>query len=507
MSSTTTEATESGHRSDTAVSGSAACRLLPAVPTALLIAGEWRETRARGVTSSLEVENPATSEVLATVVDAAPDDATDAVDAASAAFTSWARTSPRQRGELLRAAFELLTDRTEDFAAIITAEMGKPLAESRAEVRYGAEFLRWYSEEAVRATGTARTAPDGSSFHVTMRQPVGPSLLITPWNFPLAMATRKIAPALAAGCTVVLKPAEETPLTALLFCALLTEVGLPPGVVNVLTTSRPGQVVSRILDDPRIRKLSFTGSTQVGRVLLEASAKGILRTSMELGGNAPFLVFHDADLAAAVDGAVIAKLRNGGQSCVAANRFIVDRRIMGEFSAALTEKMHAQVVGPGCDPATTLGPMINVRQRDRAAALVDSAISDGAEPLLFDPVEPGSAFLSPVVLSDVKPGSSIAGQEIFAPVAAIYPFDSEEEAFRLASDTDAGLVGFAYSTDAARLSRAATSLECGMVGLNRGLVSDASAPFGGVKHSGLGREGSEAGLQEYLETKYVSYPI
>jgi succinate-semialdehyde dehydrogenase / glutarate-semialdehyde dehydrogenase len=470
----------------------------------MLVGGQWRQARSG---ASFHVENPATGDVVGEVPDADPGDAADAVDAASAAFADWSGTAPRHRAEILRTAFDRLVARSEEFARVITMEMGKTLTESRAEVRYGAEFLRWYAEEAVRATGTSRFAPDGAALHLTLQQPVGPALLVTPWNFPLAMATRKIAPALAAGCTVVHKPAEETPLTALLFAQLLTEVGVPRGVVNVITTSRPGQVVARILGDGRIRKLSFTGSTEVGRALLAASAPGVLRTSMELGGNAPFIVFADADLSAAVDGAVAAKLRNGGQSCVAANRFIVDRKVAREFVAGFTERLHAQVVGPGQDPATTLGPVINVRQRDRAVRLVAEAVADGAEPVLLEEAEPGSAFLRPVLLNDVAPDARIARQEIFAPVAPVFLFDTEEEALRLASDTEAGLVGFVYSTNATRLLGAGTALECGMVGLNRGIVSDAAAPFGGMKHSGLGREGSELGLQEYLETKYLSFPV
>lgn len=479
----------------------------PAVasPTQLLIAGEWREPRMPA--APLIVRDPATGDSLAEVADAAPEDAVDAVDAAASTFDDWSRTAPRYRGELLRGAYDLLMARAGEFASVITGEMGKPLAESRAEVGYGGEFLRWYAEEAVRATGTTRIAPDGAAFHTTVRQPVGPSLLITPWNFPLAMLTRKIAPALAAGCTVVVKPAEETPLTALLFAELLNEVGVPPGVVNVLTTSRPGQVVARILDDRRIRKLSFTGSTEVGRRLLAASANGVLRTSMELGGNAPFVVLADADLDAAVDGAVVAKLRNGGQSCVAANRFIVDRRVADEFVAAFTDRLAAQVVGPGAEPGTTLGPMINNRQRDRAAALVRAAVADGAVPVLDDDPEPGTAFLRPVLLTGVSTDSAVWREEIFAPVAPVHVVDSEDEALRIASDTDAGLVGFVYSRDVATLMRAAHTLECGMVGFNRGIVSDASAPFGGVKQSGLGREGSDVGLHEYLETKYISHPF
>ncbi|MGD9526478.1 NAD-dependent succinate-semialdehyde dehydrogenase [Pseudonocardia sp.] len=473
------------------------------IPTGLLIGGVWRDARS-GMTFT--VADPATGDAVAEVADARPDDVPDLVEVTATAFPSWSRTPPRLRAELLRAAFDELSARSEEFARLITLEMGKPLAESRAEVRYGAEFLRWYAEEAVRVHGMTRTAPDGAAMHLTLQQPVGPALLVTPWNFPLAMATRKIAPALAAGCTVLLKPAEETPLTALLFAELLHGIGVPPGVVNVVTTSRPGPVVERILADRRIRKLSFTGSTEVGRTLLATAAAGVVRTSMELGGNAPFIVYADADLDAAVEGATTAKLRNGGQSCVAANRFIVERPVAAEFVARLTERLRAQVTGPGSDPATTLGPLVNRAQRDRAVRLVHTAIAEGAEPVLMDEPEPDSGFLRPVVLNHVPHDAHIAHAELFAPVAPIYLVDTEQEALRLANATEAGLVAFVYSTGADTLLRAATALECGMVGLNRGLVSDAAAPFGGTKQSGLGREGGEVGLQEYLETKYVSFP-
>ncbi len=481
---------------------------LPAIRTQLLIGGRWREPATTpGRSSVLTVSDPATGESLAEVADATVVEAAEAIEAASGAFETWPRTAPRYRADLLRAAFDLLMERTHEFATVITSEMGKPLAESLAEVRYSGEFLRWFAEEAVRTSGTTRTAPDGAALHMTIRQPVGPALLITPWNFPLAMATRKIAPALAAGCTVVLKPAEETPLTALLFAELLETVGVPPGVVNVLTTSQPAPVVFRILDDRRIRKLSFTGSTEVGRILLAASATGVRRASMELGGNAPFIVFDDADIESAVEGAVIAKLRNGGQSCVAANRFIIDRRVADEFVTRFADRLRAQVVGSGFDPATTLGPMVSRKQRDRAADLIRSTVDRGATTVVASEVVDGSAFLGPVLLDNVDLDAPIAQQEIFGPVAPIYRVDSQEEALDVASNTDAGLVGFAYSRDAARLMRVATALECGMVGLNRGLVSDASAPFGGIKQSGLGREGSEVGLHEYLETKYISHPF
>lgn len=469
----------------------------------LFIDGSWREPRTA---AEFEVCDPAAGTVIASVADASPDDASDVVNAAAGAFATWAETPPRRRSEILHAAYNELLVRIEEFALLITLEMGKPLAESRAEVRYAADFLLWYAEEAPRACGMSRDSPNGMALHVTLQQPVGPTLLVTPWNFPLAMATRKIGPALAAGCTVVLKPAEETPLTALLFAELLHDVGLPRGVVNVLTTSRPAEVVARILGDGRIRKLSFTGSTAVGRVLLAQAASGILRSSMELGGNAPFIVFADADIRAAVDGAVLAKLRNGGQSCVAANRFLVHRSIADEFTAEFSRRLSAQVVGHGTEASTTLGPMINTKQRDRALRLVHSAIEHGAHPLVMEQEADDSAFLHPVLLSAVPQNAAILGEEIFGPVAPIVLFDSEEEALHLASDTDAGLVGFAYSRSVDVLMRTARALQCGMVGLNRGLVSDAAAPFGGMKQSGLGREGSELGILEYLETKYISLP-
>lgn len=470
----------------------------------LLVDGFWREPRTA---AEFNVHDPATGKVLAAVADAGPEDAIDLVSAAAVAFADWSATPPRRRSEILRAAYDKLNARTEEFALLITLEMGKPLAESRAEVRYAADFLLWYSEEAVRASGMSRDSPSGNALHLTFQQPVGPTLLITPWNFPLAMATRKIGPALAAGCTVVLKPAEETPLTALLFAELLQEIGLPPGVLNVVTTARPAELVSRLLGDGRIRKLSFTGSTAVGRLLLAQAASGVLRSSMELGGNAPFIVLPDADIDAAVDGAVTAKLRNGGQSCVAANRFLVHRSVADEFVAAFGDRLRTQVVGHGTEPATTLGPMINVKQRDRALRLVHKAIEHGARPLVLDQELEGNAFLHPVLLSEVPHDAAILGEEIFGPVAPVVVFDTEEQALQLASETDAGLVGFVYSKSVEVLMRTARSLQCGMVGLNRGLVSDAAAPFGGMKQSGLGREGSELGILEYVETKYISLPI
>ena len=475
---------------------------LASPPTGMLVGGHWREGRAG---RTFPVVNPATGEVIAAVADADVEDVADVVNAAAAAFPQWSTTSPRQRAALLHDVFTAVQDRAEEFALLITLEMGKPLAESRAEVSYAADFLRWYAEEAVRITGTFRMAPDGAARQVTLRQPVGPCLFVTPWNFPLAMITRKVAPALAAGCTVVLKPAEETPLSALLFAQVLSEAGLPAGVVNLLNTTRPGPLVEAILNDQRIRKLSFTGSTEVGRKLMALAAPGVIRTSMELGGNAPFIVFKDADINAAVEGAVAAKLRNGGQSCVAANRFIIDESIAPHFVDLLAQRLRAQIVGPGVDPTTTLGPMINRKQRNRAVELVDDAVAHGADPVVDNhSVGPADAFLRPILLDRVPPTAQIARQEIFAPIATVYRFATETEAISLANGTESGLVGYVYTRDLDRAVRAIESMQCGMVGVNRGYISDASAPFGGIKQSGLGREGSEAGIQEYLETKYAS---
>jgi succinate-semialdehyde dehydrogenase/glutarate-semialdehyde dehydrogenase len=472
------------------------------VPAGLLVDGEWRAADSGAV---LAVVDPATEDVLLEVADASALDVPAVVDAAVGAFGPWAAAAPRARSELLRRVFELVLERAEDFALLITLEMGKPLAESRAEVSYAAEFVRWYSEEAVRLTGTHRTAPAGNARHLTLRQPVGPCLLITPWNFPLAMVTRKVAPAVAAGCTVVLKPAEQTPLTALLFGQVLLDAGMPAGVVNIVTTGQPASVVSALLDDPRLRKLSFTGSTAVGRILLAGAARNVLRTSMELGGNAPFLVFEDADLDAAVEGAMLAKMRNGGESCVAANRFLVHERIADEFGSRLAARMSAQRVGAGVDVGTTVGPLIDSAARDKVSALVDDAVDRGAQVLVGggSPDGPGYFYL-PTVLADVSADAVLSQTEVFGPVAPIRAFESEEEALTLANATEFGLVAYAYTRDVDRAFRVAEGLETGMVGINRGVVSDASAPFGGVKQSGLGREGGEAGIQEYLETKYVA---
>ncbi|WP_298459636.1 NAD-dependent succinate-semialdehyde dehydrogenase [uncultured Cellulomonas sp.] len=480
--------------------------LADAVPTGLLVDGEWRPA-AGGATFA--VEDPATGQVLAEVADAGPADGLDALAAAHAAQPAWRTVAPRERAELLRAVFETLVARTEDLAALITAEGGKPIAESRAEVAYAAEFVRWYSEQAVRINGLTRTAPSGTNRQIVLRRPVGPAFLITPWNFPIAMITRKVAPALAAGCAVVVKPSELTPLTTGVFAEIvraeLERRELPTGVVNVVPTSAAGALTEPLLADPRLRKLSFTGSTEVGRVLLRGAAQNVLRTSMELGGNAPFLVFDDADVPAAVEGAVAAKMRNSGQTCVAANRFLVHERVAAEFTAGLTEAFGRLVVGPGADPATTVGPLIEERAAARVAEVVQQAVDGGARVTVGGdrPSGPGS-FYRPTVLTGVDPGARAVREEIFGPVAPVVTFGSEDEGLDLANSTDFGLVAYAYTRDVDRAFRVAERVDAGMVGLNRGMVSDASAPFGGVKQSGIGREGGEAGIEEYLESVYVA---
>ncbi|MFI9560455.1 NAD-dependent succinate-semialdehyde dehydrogenase [Nonomuraea endophytica] len=451
---------------------------------------------------SFAVRDPATGEVLDEVFDAGPDDGIAALDAAVAAQEAWAATPPKERADVLRRAREGMLARIEEFALLITREMGKPLAESRAEVNYAADFLQWFAEEAVRISGEYRMSPGGDFRIVTTRQPVGPCLLISPWNFPLAMIARKVGPALAAGCTAVVKPAEDTPLSCLLLAEVLTGAGLPPGVLTVLPTSRPAPLVERLLADPRLRKLSFTGSTQVGRTLLAQAAGNVLRTSMELGGNAPFLVFADADLDAAIDGALLAKLRNGGQSCVAANRFLVEEAVAEEFAARLADRMSRVRLAPGTDPGAELGPMINSRQLDRVARLVDDAVARGARVLTGG--QASGPFFPATVLADVPGSALIHQEEIFGPVAPISVFKGEESALALANDTPFGLVAYLYTGDLGRAVRVSERLEAGMVGLNRGLVSNAAAPFGGVKASGLGREGGFEGISEYLSTKYLA---
>jgi succinate-semialdehyde dehydrogenase/glutarate-semialdehyde dehydrogenase len=452
-----------------------------------------------------DVLDPATGAVIASVADGGTGDAIAAVDAADQAAASWAATPPRARAEILRAAFELMIASREDLATLIALENGKALADARGEVTYAAEFFRWYAEEAVRIDGSLGFAPSGSNRIMVLRRPVGICVLVTPWNFPAAMATRKIGPALAAGCTMVLKPASDTPLTALAMSGLLEAAGVPPGVVNVLPGRRSGQIVSAMLHDPRVRKLSFTGSTEVGRILLRECADNIVNTSMELGGNAPFVVFADADLDGALDGAMIAKMRNGGEACTAANRFYVEAPIAAEFSHRLAERMAALRVGPGVEESTQLGPLVNAEAVDKVDALVQDAVSAGAT-VIVGGARPDRAgwYYEPTVLTDVRPGSQILREEIFGPVAPIVTFTTEDEAVRLANDTEFGLVGYLYTGDLARGLRVAERMESGMIGLNRGLVSDPAAPFGGTKQSGIGREGGHEGVLDYTEPLYLA---
>ena len=479
--------------------------LLDEVPTGLFIGGR---SRAAAGGRTFPVEDPATGDVLCEVADASSEDAVAALDAAVAAQAAWAATAPRERAEILRRAHQALVERTEDVALLITAEMGKSLAESRAEVAYGAEFLRWFSEEAVRIGGGYAVDPAGAGRVLVMRQPVGPCLLITPWNVPLAMATRKVAPALAAGCTAVLKPAEQTPLTALLLARVLADAGLPDGVLNVVTTSSPAQVADPLIHDERLRKLSFTGSTEVGRRLIAASADKVLRTSMELGGNAPFIVCADADLDAAVDGAMIAKMRNIGQACIAANRLFVHADVAEGFTDRLAARMGAMTVGAGTDPGVEVGPLVDAEQRGKVAALVEDAVARGARVRIggTTPTGPGY-YYPPTVLTDVPPSARMATEEIFGPVAPITTFTDEAEVLAAANATPYGLVAYVFARDVGRALRFAEGLEAGMVGLNAGLVSNPAAPFGGMKQSGLGREGGDLGIQEYLEVKYVAVDL
>jgi succinate-semialdehyde dehydrogenase / glutarate-semialdehyde dehydrogenase len=477
--------------------------LLDRVPTGLLIGGEWV-----GTTRAIPVENPATEDVLVEIADAGTTEAGQALDAAVDAQESWAATDPRQRGEILRKAFELITARAGDFALLMTLEMGKPLAEARGEVTYGAEFLRWFSEEAVRIAGRYSIAPAGGTRLLTMKQPVGPVYAITPWNFPLAMGTRKIGPALAAGCTAVIKPAALTPLTTLAFAAVLQEAGLPDGVVNVITTSSSGSTSERIISDPRLRKLTFTGSTEVGQRLIAQSAEQVLKVSMELGGNAPFLVFGDADLDRAVDGAMLAKMRNIGEACTAANRFIVHESVADEFARRFAARMADLKIGPGIDDGVQVGPLIERKAVDKVSELVADAIDSGARVLTGgNPVGDRGYFYAPTVLVDVPPTADLFHQEIFGPVAPITTFSTDDEALLLANDTEFGLVAYAFTADLTRAITVAERLQTGMVGINQGIVSNPAAPFGGVKQSGLGREGGVEGIEEYLETKYVGIAL
>jgi succinate-semialdehyde dehydrogenase/glutarate-semialdehyde dehydrogenase len=477
--------------------------LLSRVPDGLFIGGAWEA----GTREQIQVQDPATGRVIKRIANATPEDGIRALDAAVAAADAWAATAPRTRAEILRRAFDLLQERRADFALLMTLEMGKPLAEANGEVTYGGEFLRWFSEEAVRIAGRYGQNPEGTGTMVVSQRPVGPSFFITPWNFPLAMATRKIAPALAAGCTVVVKPAELTPLTTLFFAQLLADAGVPAGVVNVIPTSTSGVVSAPIIADPRLRKLSFTGSTPVGRALLAQAGQNVLRTSMELGGNAPFVVFEDADLDKAVEGAMLAKFRNIGQACTAANRFIVHEDVAEEFARRVTDRVKAMKIGAGTEPGVTIGPLIDDRAVAAMTALVDDAVSRGARVLAGGTAPEGDGFFfEPTVLVDVQPGSDILREEIFGPILAITTFSTEEEAVARANETEYGLVGYVFTQDLARGQRMIDRVDTGMMGLNTGLVSNAAAPFGGVKQSGLGREGGLEGIHEYLSTKYTLIP-
>lgn len=475
--------------------------LLASLPTELFIDGEWRPSSTR---DRFEVRDPATGELLAMVADASAEDGLAALDAADRAQARWAATPPRHRSELLRAAFEAINARADDFALLMTLEMGKSLAESRGEAIYGAEFLRWFSEEAVRIDGGYRTAPDGRNRILVTRRPVGPSLLVTPWNFPLAMATRKIGPALAAGCTSIIKPASLTPLTTLLFTQILDEVGVPAGVVNVVPTRSASRLSTPLLADRRLRKLSFTGSTEVGRRLLAQAGDNVLRTSMELGGNAPFLVFEDADLDAAVQGAMAAKFRNNGEACTAANRFLVHESVVAEFTARVTERAAALRLGAGTAEGAELGPLVDEDTRCKVHDLVTDAVDHGGVVHVGGAIAEGVGYFYPAtVLADAAPDARIHREEIFGPVISISTFTDEADALRRANDSDVGLAAYLYTTDISRGLRLIEQLEYGMVGLNAGVISTPAAPFGGIKHAGLGREGSSDGIEEYLETVYV----
>jgi len=479
--------------------------VLDGVPTELFIAGEWRAAAAGG---TLAVEDPSTGEPLVEVADAQVDDALAALAAAADAQAEWGVAAPRERGEILRRAYQAIVDQSEDLALIMTLEMGKALAESRAEIAYAAEFFRWFSEEAVRIHGRYMVNTTGKGRILTMRQPVGPCVFVTPWNFPTAMGTRKLAPAIAAGCTVVVKPAQQTPLSMLALARILQQAGLPAGVLNVITAKHSGAVIEPLLRDPRTRKLSFTGSTEVGRTLIEQSAEQVLRVSMELGGNAPFLVFEDADLDAAIDGAMLAKMRNVGEACTAANRFHVHESVADEFARRLAERMGALKVGRGTEPGVDVGPLIDEAQRAKVTELVSDAVDRGARVLLGgEPVNGRGYFFAPTVLAEVPEDARAFSEEIFGPVAPISTFSTEEQALTEANRTEYGLVAYVYTRDLSRAFRVCEAIETGMIGLNQGVVSNAAAPFGGVKQSGFGREGGFEGISEYLETKYVAMGI
>ena len=476
-------------------------QVIAQVEKKLFIGGMWKDA-ASGATFG--VEDPSTREELCRVADANDVDGLAALATAHWTQPSWAQVAPRERGEILRRSHELLMERQEELGTLMTLEMGKPLAEAKGEIAYAAEFFRWFSEEAVRVEGSFATAPNGEARFLLMKQPVGPSLFITPWNFPMAMGTRKIGPAIAAGCTMILKPAQQTPLSALALAGILNEAGLPEGVLSVLPTTNAGGLTEPLLRDGRIRKLSFTGSTTVGKKLLEQSAEHVLRTSMELGGNAPFVVFDDADLEAAVDGAMLAKMRNIGEACTAANRIYVQSGIAEEFAEKLSDRMGALRVGRGLDEGVDVGPLIDEKARDKVQTLVDDAVGRGARVLVGgSPGDGAGHFYRPTVLTDVPQQADMYDTEIFGPVAPVTPFETEAEVIELANNTEYGLVSYLYTQDLNRAFRVSEALEAGMVGLNQGVVSNPAAPFGGVKHSGMGREGGKVGIEEFLETKYV----
>ncbi|MBP6019824.1 MAG: NAD-dependent succinate-semialdehyde dehydrogenase [Burkholderiaceae bacterium] len=468
----------------------------------LFINGQWVPASTGNV---IDVYNPSDESLICSVADATVEDGMRAIDAAEGAAAAWAATAPRKRANILMRAFDIMIERSEWLAGLISLENGKSLADARGEVAYAAEFFRWYAEEGVRLNGSIGVSPGGANRIVVQYQPVGIAVLVTPWNFPAAMATRKIGPALAAGCTCILKPATETPLTAYAVAEILHEAGVPAGVVNVLTTSTSGKVVGALLHDPRVRKLSFTGSTEVGRVLLKQAADQVINCSMELGGNAPFIVFDNADIDAAVEGAMIAKMRNGGEACTAANRFYVQRGVLETFTQKLADKMRAVKLGPATDPATDLGPLVNASSRNKVASLVDDAVARGARVVLGGKAVEGKGFYYPAtLLVDVPADATLLREEIFGPVAPIVAFDTEEQAIQLANDTEYGLVSYVYTADLAQGMRVSERMGSGMVALNRGLVSDAAAPFGGAKQSGLGREGGLEGLLAYTEAKYIA---
>ena len=475
-------------------------RLLASVPTGLWIGGE-----ERAAASTFDVLNPATDEVLIAVANADAADAITALDAACAVQDSWAATPARERGEILRSVFEMIIDRADDFATLMTLEMGKVLPESMGEVKYGAEFFRWFAEEAVRIHGRYTPSPAGTGRIVVTKQPVGPCYAITPWNFPLAMGTRKIGPALAAGCTMIVKPAQETPLTMMLLAKLIGEAGLPKGVLSVLPSNQPREVTTALIEDGRLRKMSFTGSTGVGKALIKQSADALLRTSMELGGNAPLVVFDDADVDAAVEGAMLAKMRNGGEACTAANRLYVANALLDDFTDKFIKRMGEMTIGNGLDPSTKLGPLVNPKQVQSVQELVDDAVEKGAKVAIGGqaPGGPGN-FFPATVLVDVPSNARILKEEVFGPVAPIVGFDTEEQGIAAANDTEYGLAAYIFTQSLDRALRVAESVNAGMVGVNRGVISDPAAPFGGVKESGFGREGGFEGIEEYLDIKYIA---